>query len=116
MPVGTLYRCRDSGVYIKVKGSLRRMPPKIFSDWRSVNERKIDTMNASLIANYGSLANVPEAHMPRTMPGTLPTKAKQEEEASNEPAEASDDDNCWGSWTGAPQPVAGPRAGPVAVS
>ena len=80
-------------------------------------------MKASLISKYGSLANVPEAHMPRTIPGTLPTKAKQEEEASDEdswgsnwkgaaqPVEASNEEDSWGpDWKGAAQPVAGPVA------
>ena len=115
MPVGTLYRCRVSGVYDKVQGS-SGMPPKIFSsDWKAANERKVNTIMTKLIAKYGSLDKVPEEHMPRPVPGTLPTKVKQEEEASNEPAEGSDDDNSWGTWTGgAREPVAGPQAGPVA--
>ena len=92
------------------------MPPKIFSsDWKAANERKVNTIKAKLIARYGSLDKVPEEHMPRPVPGTLPTEVKQEEEASNEAAEGSDDDNSWGTWTGgALEPVAGPQAGPVA--
>ena len=92
------------------------MPPKIFSsDWKAANERKVNTITAQLIATYGSLDKVPEGHMPRPVPGTLPTEVKQEEEASNEAAEGSDEDNSWGTWTGgALEPVAGPQAGPVA--